>query len=569
VSRGGASDSGRRHRWLGLSALALLFLFRLGYGLSSDFWTEDERNIYLLGLKFFTTGRWPYFGPDVVWTQSQIPGALMGLLVGLPFYVLAIPEAPFVLLNLLSFSSLLLLAWYVRRRLPPLPAWFVYGWLLTAPWTLGFSTHVVNPSYVLPASIVFFIGFFETLPALRAGLLPPWLGGAMMGFALLWIAQIHMSWVLLPPFLLLASGLAAREKRGQLPGALLGLAIGASVSGSLLLPTLVVHGLAGSGGVERTVQLHPLGLGTLAEILTRFLSFASFEVSRFLGLSTARRLVFLFQHPWMVPVVLYVGIAGVIQVVLLAAFWFKRSSARKEWPAVKMLALATPLWIYLAFFFSVQSPWPHAYYVALPVAMIYGFYCYAFVADRPAWRRGGALLLALGLLFHLGLAVGKGPWRSLYRDRGLVSLALDSHEFRLLGERRFVEPRDGQAPSGGKHYHAAEPVSDLEIVEATWSKGVFGRVSLFRLVIRNRGQAAAYGDIRYRSVYYDSSGGPLRDGQGTLKEILQPGETRSWETVVDGMIQPSVVRARIEIDGAVKYWPAVRQARSPSDGSAN
>src|SRR5687768_18615743 len=95
-----------------------IFFFRLFYGLCCEFWFEDERQIYLIGLKYFTTGQWPYFGPDVVYTQTQIPGALQGLLVGLTLHIWPVPEAPYILLNLLSFFSLLFLAWYIKIRLP-------------------------------------------------------------------------------------------------------------------------------------------------------------------------------------------------------------------------------------------------------------------------------------------------------------------------------------------------------------------------------------------------------------------------------------------------------------------
>ena len=82
------------------------FLLRLIFGLCSEFWFEDELQIYLLGLKFFTTGHWPYFGPDVVYTHSQITGALQALLVGVPFYFYKAASAPYVLLNILSVASL-------------------------------------------------------------------------------------------------------------------------------------------------------------------------------------------------------------------------------------------------------------------------------------------------------------------------------------------------------------------------------------------------------------------------------------------------------------------------------
>ena len=61
--------------WL---ALVALFLFRLAFGLASEFWFPDEMQIYLIGLKSFCLRAWPFFGPDVVYTHTQIPGALQG-----------------------------------------------------------------------------------------------------------------------------------------------------------------------------------------------------------------------------------------------------------------------------------------------------------------------------------------------------------------------------------------------------------------------------------------------------------------------------------------------------------
>src|SRR5882672_4478580 len=187
-------------RWFAL-LLILGFLFRLGFGLCLPFWTDDEKQIYLIGLKFYCTRAWPYFGPDVTNT-IQIPGALQGLLVGLPLFVVPAPEAPYVLLNLLSFAALCFFAWYCSRRLPELPGWFVWAWLLTAPWTLNLSTHILNPSYVLPAAIFFFVGALETYPGLRRNLIPTHWANLMMGLALCWVMQFHMSWVILVPYLL-------------------------------------------------------------------------------------------------------------------------------------------------------------------------------------------------------------------------------------------------------------------------------------------------------------------------------------------------------------------------------
>jgi hypothetical protein len=70
-------------------------------------------------------------------------------------------------LNLLSFSALVFLAWYGHRGVPVLPRWVVYGLALTLPWTLFYSTHVVNPSYVLFGAVLFWVGVVEATVGAR------------------------------------------------------------------------------------------------------------------------------------------------------------------------------------------------------------------------------------------------------------------------------------------------------------------------------------------------------------------------------------------------------------------
>src|ERR1700733_13859204 len=78
-----------------LIALLAAFLFRLAFGLCSEIWFIDQQQIYLIGLKYYTTSLWPYFGPDVA-ANIQLPGALQGLVVGLPLRIWSIPESPYV-----------------------------------------------------------------------------------------------------------------------------------------------------------------------------------------------------------------------------------------------------------------------------------------------------------------------------------------------------------------------------------------------------------------------------------------------------------------------------------------
>src|SRR5262249_57610744 len=83
----------RPRGWTVAALLLAAFALRLAFGLCSELFGPDESQIFLIGLKYFTTGEWPYFGPDVVYTHTQLPGALQGLLVGGPLFLVAEPEA--------------------------------------------------------------------------------------------------------------------------------------------------------------------------------------------------------------------------------------------------------------------------------------------------------------------------------------------------------------------------------------------------------------------------------------------------------------------------------------------
>lgn len=299
-SRSTSRLSAHARRRLFFALLCAAFLFRLAFGLCSQFWADDERQVYLIGLKFYSTGAWPFFGPDVS-SGVQVPGALQGLLIGLPLFAAHAPEAPFVLLNVLSFASLCLFAWYCSRRLPQTPAWFVWGWLLTMPWTLNFSTHVVNPSYVLPGAILFFVGALETYPATRKGLVPAPLANLSMGFALLWVMQLHLSWVALVPFLLASVYFQLRERGSKALAPFAWLACGALLSGCLLAPTLLKYGLAnGAGGTETMLTPNASNIARVLNpvegVPARFLSLASFELARFVGRNTQERVAFLREN---------------------------------------------------------------------------------------------------------------------------------------------------------------------------------------------------------------------------------------------------------------------------------
>jgi hypothetical protein len=424
-------------------ALLFLFCFRLAYGLSLDFRPDvgDERQIYLIGLKYYTTGTWPYFGPDVTST-IQIPGALQGLVVGLPFFVLPIPEAPFIFLNLLSFFSLCFFAWYCTKRLPDIPQWFVWLWLLTAPWTLNFSTQVVNPSYVLSGGILFFIGAIETYPFLTRNLVSRRLANFIMGLALFWVMQFHLSWVVLVPYVVVSFYLQYRSERRAIFFSSVGWFLcGAIITGSFLIPTFLKYGLAGgAGGTSEVAQLniHNLlkHLNIVEGVLGRFLSFASFELPRFIGGNTETRMAFVREHMWLAPLIVFLTAVGILQPIALLILWFSKKHQQQDWRAIKFITLGTVVLLYVSLLLSIKAPLSHTFYVTLPVAMLYSLYCWDKYLVKPFWRKFAAIFLACGIVFQLALAIHNYPRISIYRDRDKVSEAIKNNDYRLLDERR-------------------------------------------------------------------------------------------------------------------------------------
>ena len=416
--------------------LGLAFLFRLAFGLCSEIWFIDQQQIYLIGLKFYCTGQWPYFGADVA-PHIQLPGALQGLVVGGPLYLCPSPEAPYLLLNLLSFAGLCFFAWYCSKRLPGFPKWIIYTWLLTAPWVMAWSTNIDNDSYVIFGSCLFFIGFLETIPTLSLKWLHPSVASFLMGFGLFWNAQFHMSYVILFPFALTSAYFQLKTSGIKSRASLVAFLAGCLTTGAFILPTLVKYGLTqGSGGTGNAVSFNPENFLSLFTVLFRFLSLAACEIPRFIGANSADRLEFLRENCWIAPFAVAAGILGFLQTGALLVGWFQKKHPKKDWPAVKWLALMTFFLIYASFLFAIKAPAAHTYYLTLPLAMMYGFYVFSPWISKKWFLNAWKVLLVCNILFHAGLALHNLPVKSLYKNRDLFVKAIAEKNYHLLGERR-------------------------------------------------------------------------------------------------------------------------------------
>jgi hypothetical protein len=542
-------------RLVWFTALGALFLGRLLFGLSSEFWSEDETQIFLMGLRYYATGEWPYFGPDVVWTRSEIPGALQPLLVGLPLRAFPVPEAPFVFLNVLSFAALCALAWYIGQRLPSLPRWLVWGWLLTSPWTLQFSTHVNNPSYVLPAAVVFFIGFFEAVPSLAIGVLSPRSAFLMMGAAIAWIMQIHMSWPLLLPY----AGLAWLSRPQSRVHNLAWLAAGAAIPGALLVPTLVRYGIhGGSGGSLSNLHVHVVPPDRILITLAQFFSFASLEINRFVANDNAKRWVFLQEHLWIVPLAAVALVAGLAQPLWMLVSWFRSAPGVRGWLTIRRLVAFTVVLVYASYWFVLEEPQAHAFYAVAPLAFIFAAYGWRLV-DSPRWRQAAAVVLASNVALHAALAWTQAPEQSLYRNRSVVASAIRLKQPEMFGHRRPFSIDAGPAA-------LADPsrpydVKDL-VVDETTVRVAIARAAVWHVTVTNANERVAFRNLIYIATYDDGEGAPAQRHEDVIKDVLQPGETKRFR-VVDTIVGAPFQNATFEIAAAEALLPTA-DPRGPS-----
>ena len=426
-----------------LILILFLFLFRLMYGLFAEFWFEDELQIYLIGLKSYTTGTWPFFGPDVVYTETQIPGALQALLISLPLNILPIPESPTILLNILSFISLLCFAYYINKRIPTIPFWLSTSWIMFLSWSMDYGTRVVNPSYVLVFSIPFFIALLELLPIYDKPLFSRKIAYLILGICPGFIMQLHMSYVLLLPLIGIVLFLEIRkissitEKKNHFFVMALGIAIGIAT----LLPTYFY--VENWKSTSSNIVFNSDNFKNIITILMRYLSFASFEVPYILGGSTAQRLEVIKYSIWVIPFVLYLLLFGFLMLGSFIYVYFKNKE-QDAWIKIKRLALLVYLITFLSFFFSIKGPSSHTFFIVFPIIVVYSFYCHAYLLSKyKVWKKlmYGALLSSV--FFYSAIANYNYKHKSMYKNRSLIEKAIIKKDHNILGKRRSDTWKNG------------------------------------------------------------------------------------------------------------------------------
>jgi hypothetical protein len=269
----------------------------------------------------------------------------------------------------------------------------------------------------------------------------------------------------------------------------------------------------------------------------------------------------LWHQPWMIPLAAITAAAGLAQPIWMVFTALRRrvGGYAAEWRRLRLLMVATILLVYGSYFFSVRGPQVHSFYLLLPLAMMFAATCWQVRAEARGGRMRGlerlaAVVIVSSVMVHAGLAVYRWPRLSMYSNRPLVAAAIADRTDRYLGDRRDSltesRDRDGDPPA----FRTADPIADLEVVRSQLVP-LIDRFSSLDVTIANRSAIAAWVDIRYETTYTGANGERLTVRNGVIKQILQPGETRTFDRIADGDLPPGAQSATVTIAGAEHVIP--------------
>ena len=142
------------------------------------------------------------------------------------------------------------------------------------------------------------------------------------------------------------------------------------------------------------------------------------------------------ENPWLIPFIIFLTLVGILQPIAMLVLWFKKEHSQKDWKLMKYFTLGTVVLLYLCFLFSMKPPHSHTFYVTLPIAMLYSFYCWEEFLKKKSWQRFALVFIICGILFNAGLAVNNYTRTSLYLERSKIVEAIKARDYRVLDERR-------------------------------------------------------------------------------------------------------------------------------------
>jgi hypothetical protein len=416
-----------------LLLIIVLVVFRIFFGIQINFSHLDYEQIYLIGLENALSNEWSYWGPDVVWSKTRLAGALQGLLVGLPIKVFSSIYAPIVFSNIISSLGLITIALYAKKRFPSLSLPFLICLVLLLPFYLYHGVVLLNTAYLIFSGALLFVSVFE-LFLYRDKLIlksPQWYF-LIIGFALIFTYQLHLTWVMFIPFVIVLLYFESKERNSSILLCITAFSVGCLISGSVLLPTIisyydVIYSNA-SGNmtfkIERLLQIF--------DVFIRFVSFSTFDVTYnhdiYKHASEQSTVVFLLLRT--------LKILGIMQFIFFMYTYFKIRN-NKEFQKILLLFVLTIIMATFLYMLSNKHLSLRTYILLYPIPLWMSFYAYTHWAGKRIIANVHIACFVIVAITYSGVAYYnfKGPY-SFDSVKNKIEKAIETESPESFAPRR-------------------------------------------------------------------------------------------------------------------------------------
>jgi hypothetical protein len=244
--------------------------------------------------------------------------------------------------------------------------------------------------------------------------------------------------------------------------------------------------------------------------------------------------------------------AGIVQPIWMIVEIVRRRGGPAAWRALRWLVAGSMLMVYASYWFVIEPPQAHAFYVLAPLAFLLAAYCWTFI-DSPRWRRVAAAVLFVNIAFHVGLAVAQLPELSLYKNRAPVADAVRLRQPEMFGHRRpfAIEGAPYVLSDPSRPYDA---VRDMQVISASYTveRGPYVQ---WHVVVKNANPRVAFRDLLYITTYRDAAGRIVDERHEYIKDIFEPGGPRAI-SANDGWSTTPFAEASFRIAAAEALLPA-------------
>jgi len=428
----------------GLYSIRLLYCY-LGYFRNVQWLgSRDEPHIYLIGLRYFLTGQFPDWGPDIIYSDTFLVGGMQGFLVGLPLFIWPHPFAPYLFLFLCLSSGLIYLSWYITKIFPSLPKILVYTFVGLAPFTIHTGLHVINPAYALVFAIPFMLSLIETLAIFDKQFIHPNWRFFWMGLGITSVFQIHGSWAFLFVLWVVAIVYLMYQDRRVLslvkPFVFTG--IGLFIGFLPLIHVLYHFGFGVFHQAATSFEFRWSNAQDLFKLLFYFMNQSGYEVNAFDNVYRWGS-VLNFAGPVGAAFLAIVQITGytIFGVEVLLPFWKKWRPYIMQYKKFLVFIVGVIILLTITYMFSNVRPRAHAIIILFPLSAFYLFWMINNLVKttkiRP-WHFGVFACFIVGFYMSVAVVTSKLPDLH-YREKAFN--AIEKKDPSLFETPRFEYPK--------------------------------------------------------------------------------------------------------------------------------